>query len=84
MRRDDMGEAIKLLQALGHQHADTDFFTFDVQLQREPALDAPNVALSATAYLGEREFERTNGGAEFALTALRPTCRPRSIWLALR
>ena len=58
MRRDDMGEAIKLLQALGHQHADTDFFTFDVQPQREPALDAPNAALSATAYLGEREFER--------------------------
>ena len=54
MRRDDMGEAIKLLQVLGHQHADTDFFTFDVQLQRELAPDAPNAALSATAYLGER------------------------------
>ena len=58
MRRDDMGEAIKLLQALGHQHADTDFFTFDVQLQREPAPDATNTTLSTTAYLGEREFER--------------------------
>ena len=58
MRRDDMGEAIKLLQDLGHQHADTDFFTFDVQLEREPALGAPNAALSATAYLGERQFER--------------------------
>ncbi|WP_419554641.1 nucleotidyl transferase AbiEii/AbiGii toxin family protein [Candidatus Poriferisodalis sp.] len=58
MRRDDMSESIKLLQDLGHQHADTDFFTFDVQLQREPALGTPNAALTATAYLGEREFER--------------------------
>ncbi len=58
MHRDDMSEAIKLLQTLGHQHADTDFFTFDVQPQREPALGAPNAALSATAYLGERQFER--------------------------
>ncbi|WP_419552389.1 nucleotidyl transferase AbiEii/AbiGii toxin family protein [Candidatus Poriferisodalis sp.] len=57
MRRDDMSEAIKLLQTLGHQHADTDFFTFDVQPERQPALDAPNAALSATAYLGERQFE---------------------------
>ncbi len=58
MRRDDLREAIRLLQVLGHQRADNDFFTFDVQPQREPAVDAPNAALSATAYLGEREFER--------------------------
>ena len=58
MRRDDMSEAIKLLQDLGHQHADADFFTFDVQLERAPALGAPNAALTATAYLGERQFER--------------------------
>ncbi len=58
MRRDDMSEAIKLLQNLGHQHADADFFTFDVQLEREPTLGASNAALTATAYLGEREFVR--------------------------
>ena len=58
MRREDIREAIKMLQALGRQHADTDFFTFDVQPQREPAPDAPSTTLSATAYLGEREFER--------------------------
>lgn len=58
MLRDDMDEAIRLLQELGHQHADTDFFTFDVQLQREPAYGARNAALTATAYLGELEFER--------------------------
>ena len=58
MRRDDMAQAIELLQGLGNAHADTDFFTFEVQLPREPAPDAPNAALSAVAYLGELEFER--------------------------
>lgn len=58
MYRDDMAQAIELLQSLGSKLADTDFFTFDVQLPREPAPDAPNAALSAVAFLGEREFER--------------------------
>lgn len=58
MRHGDLRGAIRLLQALAHQHADVDFFTFDVQPQREPELDASNATLSAVAYVGQREFQR--------------------------
>lgn len=58
MRRDDMTRAIELLQTLGGEHTDADFFTFEVQLPREPEPDALNASLAAVAYLGEREFER--------------------------
>lgn len=58
MRRGELHGAIRLLRILAHQHADADFFTFDVQPHREPAADASHAALSAVAYLGEREFER--------------------------
>ena len=60
MRRGNLRVAVRLLQALAHQHADADFFTFDVQPQQEPEAGASNATLSAVAYLGEREFERFN------------------------
>lgn len=58
MRRGELRAAIGLLQSLAHKHADVDFFTFDVQSHQEPAAEASNAALSAVAYLGERQFER--------------------------
>ena len=58
MCRDEMAKAVTLLQHLGGEHASEDFFTFDLSERRAPAPDAPNTALSAVAYLGEREFER--------------------------
>lgn len=58
MHRGSLRVAIGLLQTLAHQHADADFFTFDLQPQQEPEADAPNATLSAVAYLGQREFQR--------------------------
>ena len=58
LRYGDLRGAIRLLQDLARQHADADFFTFDLQPQRQPEADASKATLSAVAYVGQREFQR--------------------------